>query len=166
MNAGFSDRFSVTGATLREWRTSTCWAGQDWLFANLDPRSRGLIWRSLSLSPPCTVCHIFNLLSLNCFHCSDMECSICKEPFNENDQARPLPCTHLFHNDCITPWLKLVSQHGLLCSIQSVPTCPWFSFSVSSLQRDTCPTCRYSLNKGEILPDPQIDSTDRTMSTS
>ncbi|KAI8608775.1 hypothetical protein BC830DRAFT_1153866 [Chytriomyces sp. MP71] len=47
-------------------------------------------------------------------------CAICVEPFesNEDDPAKLLPCKHIFHKKCITPWLKL---------------------------HNTCPFCRFEL---------------------
>lgn len=50
------------------------------------------------------------------------ECSICKEDFILNQKVRQLPCGHLFHGECIVPWL---SQH---CS---------------------CPLCRFALPSDE-----------------
>ncbi|XP_064391295.1 E3 ubiquitin-protein ligase RNF126-B-like [Halichondria panicea] len=49
-------------------------------------------------------------------------CSVCKEDFPNGENLLQLPCTHLYHKDCILPWLKL---------------------------HDTCPTCRFHLNTGE-----------------
>lgn len=47
-----------------------------------------------------------------------LQCSVCWEDFQLNEQVRKLPCLHVFHNDCICPWL---ANHG------------------------TCPICRQSL---------------------
>uniref|UniRef100_A0A336MH14 RING-type E3 ubiquitin transferase n=1 Tax=Culicoides sonorensis TaxID=179676 RepID=A0A336MH14_CULSO len=47
-----------------------------------------------------------------------LQCSVCWEDFQLNENVRKLPCLHVFHNDCICPWL---SNHG------------------------TCPICRKSL---------------------
>nr|XP_043620325.1 E3 ubiquitin-protein ligase RNF126-like [Erigeron canadensis] len=33
-------------------------------------------------------------------------CAICKEDFLTNDQTKQLPCTHLYHSQCILPWLS------------------------------------------------------------
>lgn len=45
-------------------------------------------------------------------------CSICIEDYSEDEQLVQLPCEHIFHKDCIMPWIE---------------------------QHNTCPTCRYEL---------------------
>ncbi|CAG9797511.1 unnamed protein product [Chironomus riparius] len=49
---------------------------------------------------------------------SRLQCSVCWEDFQLKETVRQLPCTHVYHEDCILPWLQL---HG------------------------TCPVCRKSL---------------------
>lgn len=51
-----------------------------------------------------------------------LQCSVCWEDFKINEKVRKLPCSHLYHEECIVPWLNL---HG------------------------TCPICRKSLNGEE-----------------
>ncbi|PKU65230.1 uncharacterized protein LOC110101353 [Dendrobium catenatum] len=45
-------------------------------------------------------------------------CAICKDEFSLEERANQLPCSHLYHIDCILPWLGI---------------------------RNTCPVCRYEL---------------------
>eukprot|EP00730_Choanoeca_flexa_P017094 TRINITY_DN8188_c0_g1_i3.p1 TRINITY_DN8188_c0_g1~~TRINITY_DN8188_c0_g1_i3.p1 ORF type:complete len:202 (+),score=25.94 TRINITY_DN8188_c0_g1_i3:159-764(+) len=35
------------------------------------------------------------------------ECPVCQETFVQGDECKQLPCSHVFHNDCIQPWLQM-----------------------------------------------------------
>ncbi|KAI8068229.1 hypothetical protein BC940DRAFT_238260 [Gongronella butleri] len=35
------------------------------------------------------------------------DCSVCKDEFNAAEIVTELPCQHIFHDDCIKPWLKV-----------------------------------------------------------
>jgi len=49
---------------------------------------------------------------------NELLCTVCQEVYKSGDQAMKLPCNHLYHKDCILPWLE---------------------------SHNTCPTCRYEL---------------------
>ena len=34
-------------------------------------------------------------------------CCICLANYENNDELRELPCSHLFHKDCVDKWLKI-----------------------------------------------------------
>ncbi|KAF9973776.1 hypothetical protein BGZ73_002964 [Actinomortierella ambigua] len=47
-----------------------------------------------------------------------LDCSVCKDEFTMDDSLLQLECKHIFHEDCLKPWLKMSG---------------------------TCPTCRFSI---------------------
>lgn len=47
-----------------------------------------------------------------------LNCCVCRDEFELGTQGLMMPCEHIFHPQCLTPWLK---------------------------QHNSCPTCRYEL---------------------
>jgi len=51
-------------------------------------------------------------IEINCIciylELEEVECAVCKDNFEEGNNVIELPCNHLFHPDCILPWLENV----------------------------------------------------------
>ncbi|OBZ82973.1 putative RING finger protein P32A8.03c, partial [Choanephora cucurbitarum] len=68
----------------------------------------------------------------------EIDCAVCKDNFEPTEQVIELPCLHIFHDDCIKPWLKL---------------------------NGTCPVCRHSVVP-EQEPNSNDNSNDNSSSNS
>jgi hypothetical protein len=61
--------------------------------------------------------------------CEQPSCPICSEDYTVTESVLRLPCTHVYHQNCVMPWLE---------------------------SKKTCPICRYEL-KNEVPPKEEID---------
>lgn len=67
------------------------------------------------------------IVTITEIHCKKQEgtqkletplCTVCQDNVNMGSKAMVMPCGHIFHPDCVLPWLK---------------------------DNNTCPVCRYEL---------------------
>ncbi|KAI3826898.1 hypothetical protein L1987_00958 [Smallanthus sonchifolius] len=56
-------------------------------------------------------------------------CAVCKDQFVIDDETKELPCKHMYHPDCIIPWLS---------------------------QRNSCPVCRFQLPTDPVDGDSKV----------
>ncbi|XP_074567028.1 E3 ubiquitin-protein ligase RING1-like [Curcuma longa] len=83
--------------------------------------------RALAL-PPAPAAAISSLPSVSIAEADvagGSQCVICSEEFTLGEEVKQLPCTHVFHSDCIVAWLNL---------------------------HNSCPVCRSRLPDGEASP--------------
>ncbi|KAJ6820098.1 putative E3 ubiquitin-protein ligase RING1 [Iris pallida] len=57
---------------------------------------------------------------------SDSHCAVCTDPFVAGSEAREMPCRHIYHSECILPWLSV---------------------------RNSCPVCRHEMPTDASPPD-------------
>ena len=52
---------------------------------------------------------------LLCNELPDESCSICLEEFKSGDNIKKLNCTHIFHKECLEPWLNDNNRNCPMC---------------------------------------------------
>jgi E3 ubiquitin-protein ligase RNF115/126 len=54
----------------------------------------------------------------------EKDCSVCRENYKIDEKTIKMPCNHVFHEDCLMPWLK---------------------------QHNSCPVCRFELKTDDVM---------------
>ena len=62
-----------------------------------------------------------NIIKYSELTSTDICCSICLEGYEESSTIRKLKCSHLFHKDCIDPWLLKESYKCPVCRNDTLP---------------------------------------------
>ncbi|KAL0911736.1 hypothetical protein M5K25_019896 [Dendrobium thyrsiflorum] len=84
-------------------------------------------------NPPASKAAIESMPTIEITKSQDCNCAVCMEPFDLGAEAREMPCKHIYHQDCILPWLSL---------------------------RNSCPVCRHEMPtdvSGRGMTDPAGD---------
>ncbi|KAJ0726914.1 putative transcription factor C2H2 family [Helianthus annuus] len=80
--------------------------------------------RALRGGPPAAKSVIDNLpLVADAKEGDDEMCAVCKDEISMGEKVAQLPCRHVYHGDCIVPWLSI---------------------------RNTCPVCRFELPTDDV----------------
>mmetsp|Transcript_17295 Transcript_17295/g.54106 ORF Transcript_17295/g.54106 Transcript_17295/m.54106 type:complete len:139 (+) Transcript_17295:1-417(+) len=63
--------------------------------------------------------HMLSRLPFETYHaetCQDLiECELCLEEYQDGEELMRLPCLHVFHSACVTPWLLSKSSCCPVC---------------------------------------------------
>ncbi|XP_074571113.1 E3 ubiquitin-protein ligase RING1-like [Curcuma longa] len=78
-------------------------------------------------TPPAAKTAVANLpdikISRELLASDEAQCSVCMDTFEMGNEAKKMPCKHIFHKHCILPWLEL---------------------------HNSCPVCRYELPTDDL----------------
>lgn len=77
-----------------------------------------LLGQTTRLPPPASKLAIKNLQEIEIGASDSKECPVCLKEFEAGIVAKRMPCKHIFHQECIIPWLE---------------------------KTNSCPLCRYQL---------------------
>ena len=90
----------------------------DYAFGDMDSILNQLLQVEGRAKPRTSQEFIKNLKEIEISDASSEDCAVCKECFEKKQIAHRLPCGHMYHRDCILPWIQ---------------------------KHNTCPVCRHVL---------------------
>lgn len=77
-----------------------------------------LLGQNTRLPPPASKTAVENLREIKMEPSNSQQCPVCLKEFDAGTMAKLMPCRHIFHKECIIPWLQ---------------------------KTNSCPLCRYEL---------------------
>ena len=83
--------------------------------------------------------------------CSQPSCPICSEDYSLGEELLELPCNHVFHRNCVIPWLEM-KKTCPICRCKLDFTIP----SIQDLENDSEESLIDQINK--IKPDLSINN--------
>lgn len=93
---------------------------------------------------------------------------MCFDEFKSEEKVNQLPCQHLYHPDCIKPWLELVrpwysaGYHTSAKSLYMINIVRCFNVFIC-WQHGTCPVCRKNLEGEDTTCDQNTQSIPETL---
>lgn len=69
-----------------------------------------LLGQTTRLPPPASKSAVQNLEEIEVGSMDTKECPVCLKEFTVGTSAKCMPCKHVFHKECILPWLEKVSN--------------------------------------------------------
>ncbi|XP_076295545.1 E3 ubiquitin-protein ligase RNF181-like [Lasioglossum baleicum] len=65
-----------------------------------------LLGQTTRLPPPASKSAIENLEEIKISSSESKQCPVCLKEFENGISAKRMPCKHIFHKECIIPWLE------------------------------------------------------------
>jgi len=69
-----------------------------------------LVGQDTELPPPASKDAVANLPEIKIESNESKQCPVCLKEFETGNKAKSMPCQHVFHQECIIPWLKKVES--------------------------------------------------------
>lgn len=67
-----------------------------------------LVGQDTELPPPASKDAVANLSEIKIESGETKQCPVCLKDFDADSKAKLMPCHHVFHQECIVPWLEKV----------------------------------------------------------